>query len=82
MFAIYLIVAIIILAYSFYYAGQWEPNPKGEWHFFDDEADIVKCGFGVALFWPIVIALTIFIGPFGFLFYIGQKRKEKRKVNK
>jgi hypothetical protein len=80
MFAIYLIVAVFVLAYSFYYAGQWERDPKANWHFFDDEADILKCGFLVGLFWPFVLSLAIMICPLALFYYLGEKRKAKRKA--
>lgn len=76
MFAIYLIVAAFIVAYSFYYAGQFERPEKG-FSFFDDQADVVKCGLLVALFWPIIIVLVIVVGPFALFFYLGERKRKK-----
>lgn len=76
MFAIYLIVAAIIVAYSFYYAGQFERPEKG-WSFFDDQADVTKCGLLVALFWPVLLVLTIVVGPFALFFYLGERKRKK-----
>lgn len=80
MFAIYLIVAAVILACGFYYAGQWERPARDS--FFDDEVDILKCTAAVAVFWPIVVVLIIVLGPFGLLFYLGARKKAKRKAEK
>jgi uncharacterized membrane protein len=80
MFAIYLIVAAIIIAITFYYAGQWERPEKG-YSFWDGPDDILMCGVGIAIIWPIVLTLVIIIGPFALLYYLGVRKKAKRKNN-
>lgn len=75
MLAIYFIVAAIIVAYSFYYAGQFDPKSR-HW-FFDDQADVIKCGLMAALFWPIILCLVIVLGPFALFFRMGERKREK-----
>lgn len=75
MLAIYLIVAAVIVAYSFYYAGQFDP--KSSHTFFDDQPDVIKCGFLAALFWPIIIVLVIVAGPFALFYYLGERKRKK-----
>lgn len=80
MLAIYLIVAALIVAYSFYYAGQWE-KPDG-WAFFDDQAEVIKCGLASALFWPIILTFVIVVGPFAGFFYLGERKRKKINAEK
>lgn len=80
MLAIYLIVAAIIIAGFFYYAGQWE-KPKEGFSFWDGQHDIIKVGFCIAIFWPIILVLIIVLGPFALFFYLGEKKKAKRNNN-
>lgn len=82
MLAIYFIVAAIIVAISFYYAGRWEKpkNPK-DWSFFDDEFDVLKCGATCAVFWPILMVLIIVFGPFLLFYRLGLRAKRKKNAN-
>ncbi len=82
MLATYLIVAAIIVAYFFYYAGKWEKPPKGEWQFFDDQLDVIKFGLLAALFWPAVLTIIIVVGPFVLFFRLGVNKREKINAKK
>ena len=78
MLAIYLIVAILIIAGSFYYAGQWE-HDRNSYQFFDRQSQIVISGLWVGGLWPVVLFLTIILGPFVGLYYLGERKKTKAK---
>lgn len=80
MLATYFIVAAVIAAISFYYAGRWE-KPKKGFSFFDDEPDIIKCGLLAALFWPILMVLIIVFGPFIMFYRLGLRAKRKKNAN-
>lgn len=80
MFAIYLIVAMAIVAFTFYHMGRWE-KPKNGSTFFDDEFDIMKCGLLCALFWPVLLTIAIVVGPFVGFYRLGLRTKRKKAVD-
>lgn len=69
----WLIVAILLVAIGSYVLGtlDWDEDQK----------------FGVfwvivigSLLWPLVLAVVIVIGPFFGLFWLGDRRREKKKA--
>ena len=76
----YLVIAFIVLAYTFYYAGQWERPGKGV--YFQDTNDIIKTGVTAAFFWPFLLVIGVIIGPFIGFYYLGERKRKKIKAKK
>lgn len=81
MFAIYLIVAGLIILCTFYYAGQWE-QPENGFSFFDGQDVIIKYGVAISVFWPIVVPILVTVSIPAMFFYLGERKRKKINAKK
>jgi chromate transport protein ChrA len=70
MFWLWLIVAILLVAVGSYALGRWDTN--------EDKVSLFWTIVIGSLLWPAVLAAVIIVGPFFGLFWLGDRRREKR----
>ena len=73
---LWLIVSVLLFAVGVYVLGTLDWNE-------DDKIGLMGVVFFGALLWPLILAIVILGGPFGGLYWLGQrKRKQKEKSTK
>ena len=70
---LYLIVAVILFAVGMFVLGYADMN-------FDEKVGLFWVGFIAILLWPLVITAVVIFGPFAGLFWLGDRRREKRNA--
>jgi chromate transport protein ChrA len=75
MFWLWLIVAITIISVGVYVLGvlDWDEDQK---------VGLFWAIFIGALLWPLVLIAAVIVGPFVGLFWLGHRKREKRKKEK
>jgi hypothetical protein len=69
---LWLIIAILLVAFGTYALGRWDTN--------EDKASLFWTIVIGSLLWPLVLAVVIIIGPFFGLFWLGNRSREKKKA--
>ena len=76
MFWLWLIVAILCIAIGSYVLGRLDSD-----HWDDDEKiGLFWAIFFGSLFWPGVLLFAMIVGPYYGLFWLGNRRREKKKA--
>lgn len=73
MFWLWLIVAILLIAVGSYVLGRNDFNG-------DELVGLFWAIFFGALLWPAVLIAVMIVGPFWGLFWLGDRKREKRKA--
>lgn len=75
MFWLWLIVAILLISIGSYIIGRLDWNV-------DDKFGLLMALFLGSALWPIVLGITIIVGPFYGLYWLGDRKREKLKKEK
>ena len=69
---LWLIIAILLVAFGTYALGRWDTN--------EDKVGLFWAIVIGSLLWPLVLAVVIIAGPFFGLFWLGDRAREKKKA--
>ena len=69
---LWLIITVIIFAVSMYALGRWDTN--------QEKFSFIPAIIGLSAAWPFILAISIVIGPFLGLYFLGEYVREK-KIN-
>jgi hypothetical protein len=75
MFTLWLIIAIVLFAVGTYSIGRFDVGNG------DPAGAIWTCFLG-SLFWPILLAAAVIVGPFFGFFWLGDRKREKLEKEK
>lgn len=83
MFGIYIIGVIMVWAISGYFAGRYDIMEDGFLNeLFSSESEIIGVGFIFGLLWPAAILGVICLGPFIWIYKLGEKRRAKARAKR
>lgn len=82
MLAIWFMGAVFIWAFSFYWAGRFEPTKEGFNVIFNLDTDVMWFGGIIGLIWPVAIVVFMVLLPFALLYKLGAKSRAKAAAKK
>lgn len=72
---LWMIISVLLFAAGSYILGTLDVNE-------DDKIGLMGVAFFGALLWPLILAIVILGGPFGGLYWLGQRKRKAKEAAK